>query len=123
LIFPAPGFELREPAFANTRVKNVFKLLAGDRISKDDLSQCLTAQVAVTGNNVVAKKRLNFPQSRLAGFDEPMRQFVGIHDLCTVLAEKLRGSGFAHPDATGQSQQLHQDDDKAWIFLRDEKLQ
>jgi hypothetical protein len=121
-IFLAPGFELPEPAFANARVKDVFQLLAGGGIGENDLSQWLTAQAAVAGNNVAAKNRLDFPQGRLAGFDEPARQLVGVHDLRAVLAEKSGGSGFAHPNAAGQSQKLHQPDNKAWIYLRDEKL-
>ena len=100
-ILPAPGFNLRQPARLDARVQNGFKFFAGSGVRKNNLRQFIPAQLGAGGDNVPAKNRLDFRQSRLARFNQLVRQFVGIHDLCAAFAEKLGGDGLAHANAAG----------------------
>ena len=106
-VFPAPGFDLGEPAFLNARVQNGFEFFAGGGIGKDNPREFVTAQFAIRGDNVFAENRLDFRQGGLAGLNELARQFIRIHDLRAAFAKKLGSGGFAHSQATGQTADFH----------------
>ena len=106
-VFPAPGFDLGEPAFADARVENGFEFFAGGGIGKNDSRQFIPTQPAVRGNDGLAECGLNFGEGGLAGLDELPREFVGVHHLRAAGAEELGGGGFAHAHAAGQTADFH----------------
>ena len=106
-VFPAPGFDLRQPAFADARVEDGFEFFAGDRIGENDSRQSIPVQLAVRTEGVLSEGGLDFRQGGLAGLDEFTRQFVGVHHLDAAGAEEFGGGGFAHANAARQTADIH----------------
>ena len=106
-IFPAPCFDLREPAFADARVQNGFKFFPGVGVGENDLRQLITAQPAIGRDNAFAENGLDFHQGGPAGLDELPRQFVRVHDLRAEGLKKTGCRGFAHAHAAGRTADFH----------------
>jgi hypothetical protein len=120
--FPAPGFNLGEPPFADARMENGLKLFARCGITENDARQFIAAEPAAAGNQVLPESRLDFVQRRPAGFDKLPRQFIGVHNLCATFVKEPGDNGFSHANAAGQTEELHPFNDNAGFFLRDENL-
>jgi len=88
-------------------VKNGFEFPAGGRVGKDDPGQFLPPEPSVWGDDAGPEPGLDFNQGRLAGFDEPMRQLIGIHHRHVAGAEEFSRGGLAHPQAAGQTADFH----------------
>jgi hypothetical protein len=106
-VFPAPRFDLGEPAFADARVENGFEFFARGGIGKNDFRQSIAAKPAVRGDDFFSEFSLDFRERGLAGLNELPGEFVGIHHLRAAGAEKLSGGGLAHAHTASQTADFH----------------
>jgi hypothetical protein len=102
-ILAFPGFNLCEPALADSGMENGLKLISGDGILKNNIGEFIAAQLSVRRDDFVAKNAPNFSEGRLAGLDEFAGEMVGVHNPGAVLLKKFGGGGFAHTDTTGEA--------------------
>jgi hypothetical protein len=98
---------LREPAFADFRVKDCLQLFSGGGIGKNNSGKFVAAQLAVRRDKIFSELTLNLRQRGFAGLDELAREFVAVQNLRAAGAKKTGGGGFAHPHATGQTANFH----------------
>lgn len=106
-ILPAPSFNLREPTFADARMKDGLEFFARGMVGKNDAGKFVAAQLAVGGDDVFTEFILDFRQCNFSWLDKLAREFIGVNDLRARGAEKIRSGGFAHPHAAGQATDFH----------------
>jgi len=106
-ILVSPGLDLGKPKAANAGMKNILELFARKRVFEDNVGESVPAQMAIRGDQVLAKDSANFIEGGLAGLDEFAGEEVGVHDFCAVLLEECRSGGFAHADTAGQTEKIH----------------
>ncbi|HEY1790906.1 MAG TPA: hypothetical protein VGJ73_22350, partial [Verrucomicrobiae bacterium] len=93
-----------KPTFPNFWMENLLQLFPGVEIAEDNIGEFITAELSVWRDNIVAKGCPNFAIGGLARCDKFAGKLVGIHNLDTPRPEKPGGGGFAHANATGQSE-------------------
>jgi hypothetical protein len=95
------------PPLADAGMENGFELFASGGIRKNPAGQFVAAEVTVRPNDAWAESSLNLGESRLSGFDDFAGEHVGVNDRDGARAKEIRGSGFTHAYATGETQQSH----------------
>ena len=106
-VFPAPRFDLGEPAFADARVENGLEFFTGGGIGKNDSRQFIPAKPSVRSDDGSAEGRLNFGYGGLAGLNELPREFIGVHHLRAAGADEFSRGGLAHAHAAGETADFH----------------